>query len=244
MSGPLSERGLSEVKHGQYLAQGNPEDIWGWSSPAGQLRAVRRAELIMRGAALGPNVSALEIGCGTGNFTERFATSGARIIAVDLSPDLLELAHQRNLPGVEFRLQAFEDAEIDGPFDAVIASSVLHHLDLSRAWDKIFQLLKPGGRLSVAEPNMLNPQIYAERHFRSFFPQVSPDETAFVRWQVRRTLERVGFSDISIVPFDWLHPAMPPALIPLVRSIGAVVERLPLVREFSGSLWISARRPQ
>jgi len=57
-----------------------------------------------------------------------------------------------------------------------------------------------------AESNMLNSQIYCERHFRRFFPQVSPDETAFVRTRLRRDLERAGFISVSIQAFDWLHP--------------------------------------
>ena len=240
----MSERAPNEVAHGRFLAEGGAEDLWGWGSPAGRLRAQRRGELIARGARLGPGVSALEIGCGTGLFTEMFAASGAHVIAVDLSPELIELARRRSLPNVELREQAFEDCDADGPFDAIIASSVLHHLDLTQAWTQIFDLLKPGGRLSIAEPNMRNPQIYCERHFRRFFPQVSPDETAFVSGEVRRDLEQVGFRDVSIVPFDWLHPATPQPLIPLVRGIGAVLERTWFVREFSGSLWITAVRPQ
>ena len=244
MSRPLSERAPNEVAHGRFLAEGNPEDTWGWGTPAGRLRAQRRGELIARGAQLGPGVSALEIGCGTGLFTEMFAASGARIIAVDLSPELLDLARRRNLPNVEWREQVFEACDVDGPFDAIVASSVLHHLDLTQAWTKIFNLLKPGGRLSIAEPNMRNPQIYCERHFRQFFPQVSPDETAFVSGEVRRDLEAVGFRDVTVVPFDWLHPGTPKSLIPVVRRIGAVLEHTWGIREFSGSLWITAVRPR
>lgn len=244
MTTPLSERGQSEVAHGRFLAAGGAEDIWGWGSPAGQLRAKRRADLIATGAQLAPGMKALEIGCGTGLFTQRFSESGANIIAVDLSPDLLDIARQRQLPGVDFLLEPFEACGPYGPFDAVIASSVLHHLDLTTAWSQIFGLLRPGGRLSVAEPNMLNPQIYCERHFRRFFPQVSPDETAFVRWRARRELERVGFADVNIVPFDWLHPGTPSPLIPMVRAIGSGLERMWGLREFSGSLWMTATRPR
>jgi 2-polyprenyl-3-methyl-5-hydroxy-6-metoxy-1,4-benzoquinol methylase len=237
-------REQSEIAHGRMLAEGSPEDLWGWGSPAGRLRATRRGELIARGAGLAPGMLALELGCGTGLFTEMFAAFGSRIIAVDLSPDLLAIARRRQLADVEFRLQAFEDSDVDGPFDAVICSSVLHHLDLSRAWPKIFNLLKPGGRLSAAEPNMLNPQIFCERHFRRFFPSVSPDETAFVRGRLQQELARAGFTEIAIVPFDWLHPATPVPLIPAVRRAGTVLERLWPLCEFAGSLSITATRPR
>jgi SAM-dependent methyltransferase len=133
---------------------------------------------------------------------------------------------------------------VEGPFDAVVGSSVLHHLDLTRTWPKIFALLKPGGRMSFAEPNMLNPQIFCERHFRSFFPQVSPDETAFVRWRLRRDLETAGFTAVKIKPFDWLHPATPPALIPAVQRLSRLCEAFWPVCEFAGSLSLSATRPQ
>jgi 2-polyprenyl-3-methyl-5-hydroxy-6-metoxy-1,4-benzoquinol methylase len=242
-SNPARSRTAREVEHGKYLASGVAEDIWGWGTPAGQLRAKRRADLILQGAKIGPSSRVVEIGCGTGLFTERFAQSGARIIALDLSPELLALARQRNLLNVQFLEKSFEDCDVDGPFDAVIGSSVLHHLDQEWVWAKVFNLLRPGGRLSFAEPNMLNPQIYCERHFRSFFPQVSQDETAFVRTHLKRDLERAGFVSVDIQPFDWLHPATPPHLIPTVSRVGKILEAVPLLREFAGSLRIWAARP-
>ena len=125
-----------------------------------------------------------------------------------------------------------------------VRARAVHHLDLEHTWPKLFSLLKPGGRMSFAEPNMLNPQIYCERHFRRFFPQVSPDETAFVRSRLRRDLEKAGFTSLSIQPFDWLHPATPRVLIPTVSKVGKVLEMIWPIREFAGSLCIRAQRPE
>ena len=238
-----TERHLHELEHGKYLA-GSPEEFWGWGTPAGKLRAERRAKLILQGAQIGPSSRVLEIGCGTGLFTEMFAKSGAEISAIDISPDLLRFARERAVPNARFFEGSFEDWDSDGVFDAVIGSSVLHHLDLDRSLPKIFQLLKPGGRMSFAEPNMLNPQIYCERHFRSFFPQVSPDETAFRRTKLRRSLLSARFQSVLIRPFDWLHPATPESLIPAITKIGRVCEALWPISEFAGSLWIVGRRPE
>ena len=235
----------AERAHGKWLVEHDPELQWGWGTPAGKLRAERRAQLIAEGARLAPGMIALEIGCGTGNFTERFVRSGAKILAVDLSPDLLERARARGLPEdrVTFLLSAFEDCAARGPFDAVIGSSVLHHLDCGTAFRQICNLLKPGGWMSFAEPNMLNPQVWTMLHARCLFPRMSPDETAFYRWPLRRRLEAVGFENISITPFDWLHPGIPQSFIKLVKRIERVVERLPLTREMAGSLAIRARKP-
>jgi len=247
VSDGITSRASHEIEHGKKLAMGHPEDIWGWGSPAGQLRAKRRAGIIARGAGLRPGIRALEIGCGTGLFTEMFADSGAQLIAVDISPELLSEARERRLPPdqVQFVERRFEDCDVDGPFDAVIGSSVLHHLDIGTALPRMFDLLKPGGVISFAEPNMLNPQIVVQKNVPWIKERLgdSPDETAFVRWLFDRQLRRAGFTHTLIRPFDWLHPATPQPMIESVRALGRALERLPLVREFAGSLYIRAYSP-
>jgi 2-polyprenyl-3-methyl-5-hydroxy-6-metoxy-1,4-benzoquinol methylase len=178
-------------------------------------------------------------------FTEVFARSGSEILAVDLSPDLLVIARQRCIsnPRVRFLEERFENCSDYGPFDCVIGSSVLHHLDLEMALSSILKLLRPGGRMSFAEPNMLNPQVFMERKFRRFFPYISSDETAFVRSRLLRDMRAQGYEDIKIVPFDWLHPALPASLIPAVSRLGRFLERIWPIREFAGSLAIQAKRP-
>jgi SAM-dependent methyltransferase len=203
--------------------------------------------LILRGAGIRPGSKALEVGCGTGLFTEMFAATGAHILAVDLSEDLLGLARRRELPAdrVSFLARPFEECQVHGLFDAVIGSSVLHHLEVEPSLRKIFDLLSPGGAMSFAEPNMLDPQNAVQKNVPWIKRLLgdSPDETAFLRWRLRSLLERLGFCDVRITPFDWLHPATPRPLIGPVRLLGRVPEKVPLVREFAGSLMIQARRP-
>ena len=237
-----------EIDHGKTLAVRDPETTWGWGTPAGQFRARRRSALIGEGAGLQPGMRVLEIGCGTGLFTEMLARTGCHITAVDVSGELIAKARARGLPEdrVRFLDRSFEDCDAEGPFDAVVGSSVLHHLEIRPALARIYSLLKPGGRFSFAEPNMLNPQIWIERKFsrwRTVFWYISPDETAFTRWDIKRLMEQVGLRDVVVIPFDWLHPATPRALIPLVGGMGACMERTPLVREFAGSLAIRGVRP-
>jgi SAM-dependent methyltransferase len=242
-----SMRAKHEFAHGKRLASGDTEAIWGWGTPAGRIRSKRRADLITKGACLRHGTTALEIGCGTGMFTAMFAENGAKLVAVDISPDLLEKARNRGLAKdrVQFIKMRFEDANLYGPFDAVIGSSVLHHLDVPRALAKIHKLLRPGGYMAFAEPNILNPQVFCERTF-SFLPcfsYVSPDETAFVRWRLRGLLLQTGFDKVEITPFDWLHPATPVSLIGFVRKLGGLLEKIPAICEFAGSLFIKCRRP-
>jgi 2-polyprenyl-3-methyl-5-hydroxy-6-metoxy-1,4-benzoquinol methylase len=236
-----------EITHGKILSHSDPELIWNWNTPAGRLRAKRRANLIINGGRLGPGVCALEVGCGTGMFTEMFANSGAKLTAIDISLDLLNKTQARKLPDrVLFLEKRIEDYDTCASFDAVIGSSVLHHLEIETALKKIYNLLKPGGIMCFAEPNMLNPQIFIERKFRFLLPclwYVSPDETAIVRWKFRDLLIKTGFEKIEIMPFDWLHPATPKPLIRLMSNIGTLLENTPILCEFAGSLYIQCRRP-
>ncbi|MFO0874315.1 MAG: class I SAM-dependent methyltransferase [Phycisphaerales bacterium] len=242
-----TSRAHHEIAHGQWLAANDPESVWGWGTPAGRRRAERRAKLIADAAALGPGVRALEIGCGGGMFTGMFAATGASIVAVDISPELIEIAKRRNLPQdrVRFATTRFEEMDPADPFDAVVGSSVLHHLEVERSLQLMYALLKPGGRLAFAEPNLLNPQVWMERRFRHWdrFKYVSPDETAFVRGPLARLLEATGFVDIAIAPHDWLHPSTPRPLIPAIAGVGRALEFVPGVREIAGSLLIAAQRP-
>lgn len=249
MKEQASPRAEHEIEFGKHLAELDPVSIWGWGTPAGRLRAKRRGQLIAEGARLAPGIRTLEIGCGTGLFTEMFAETGSTIVAVDISPELIELALTRSLPPeqVQFLDKRFEDCDLDGPFDAVVGSSVLHHLEVERSLVKIIELLKPGGRLSFAEPNMLNPQVAVQKNMP--IPWIrqrlgeSPDETAFVRWTLRRMMQKVGFEAIEVDPYDWLHPQTPARFISAVQRLSYGLEKLPLVREFAGSLVIRGRRP-
>jgi len=241
-------RSENEIAHGYKLVKSDPEKVWGWETPAGQLRAIRRAEMIISGAELKPEVRALEIGCGTGLFTEMFARTGAHLVAVDISGELLKFAHARGLTPdrVHFLEKRFEECDIDGPFDAVIGSSILHHLEIKDALFKIYSLLKPGGIMCFTEPNMLNPQILIQKNIPWIKERLgdSPDETAFIRFFFRSLLLKAGFEKEEIKPFDWLHPATPMMLIKYANILSRFLEKMPIIREFAGSLYIKCKRPK
>jgi SAM-dependent methyltransferase len=228
-----------ELVHGAQLAADHPIDRWGWGTPAGQRRAARRGALLGAAAALGPGRRVLELGCGTGLFTAIFAATGCDLTAIEPVPALLAQAEARGIP-VRLLARPLEGCEGLGPFDAIVGSSVLHHLEQPAALHTLHALLRPGGRIAFAEPNRLNPQVWAMFTFRRFWPDVSPDEQAFTRWPMARALAAAGFADVQIRPFDWLHPATPARVIPLVDRLGRLAERAPLVREFAGSLLLTA----
>jgi SAM-dependent methyltransferase len=223
------------------------DQIWNWDSPAGRSRADQRAGLYVLHGALRPGRLALELGCGTGLFLERVARSGATLVGVDLSEQLLARARARvgglsniRIAGVDAHRLPFPRAS----FDAVYGSSVLHHLDLEAALLETRRVLKPGGRIAFTEPNLWNPQVaymYLVGPRQRF--GLSPDEMAFTRSRIRGLLARLGFAEIVVTPFDFLHPALPRAAIGAVARLGRLLEAVPVARSFAGSLLVHATRP-
>lgn len=231
-----------ELQHGRFLAQHGPGEIWNWESPAGKLRWARRVNMLS--SHLKPGMTVLELGCGTGYFTQELVRSGADIVAIDVSPELLEIARTNcSAPNVHYQLEnAYELSYGDGVFDSVVGSSVLHHLEIEKALRDVYRVLKPAGTIFFTEPNMLNPQIAMQKNIPWIKRKLgdSPDETAFFRWPLRRLLEQTGYRDIRIDPFDFLHPKTPIPLIDRVKELGRFLEKMPIVSEFAGSLYIRA----
>ena len=92
----------------------------------------------------------LEVGCGWGEFAARLrAELAAEVVAVDLSPRMVELARGRGLDARVADVQAlpFADAE----FDCVAALWMLYHVrELDRGLAEIARVLRAGGRLVAA----------------------------------------------------------------------------------------------
>ena len=89
----------------------------------------------------------VDVGCGTGDLTERLAREvEAPVAAVDLSPRMAELARGRGLPALNADIERLPFS--DGAFDAVLANRVLYHLpDLDAGLAELARVVRPGGRL-------------------------------------------------------------------------------------------------
>ena len=97
---------------------------------------------------------ALEVGCGTGAFARALAGRSGRVLAVDLSPRMVEVARSRSggHPNVEY---AVADANSwDFPrerFGCVASIATLHQLPLAPTLRKMAGAQRPGGTLLVLD---------------------------------------------------------------------------------------------
>jgi ubiquinone/menaquinone biosynthesis C-methylase UbiE len=100
-------------------------------------------------AGLGAGADVLEVGCGTGQLTERLADLGFSLTAIDIGPSMIAAARNR-LPAVCFRVAPFEDfAAADASFDLIISGAAFHWIDPEVKYRKAAELLRPGGWLAV-----------------------------------------------------------------------------------------------
>jgi SAM-dependent methyltransferase len=98
----------------------------------------------------------LEVGSGPGDFAARVqAEIGAEVVAIDVSPRMVELAREL---GVDARVgDAQELPFADGSFDCAVAAWMLYHVpDLDRALAELARVLRPGGRLVAATNSIEN----------------------------------------------------------------------------------------
>ena len=94
--------------------------------------------------------SALEVGCGKGEFSRRLAQRSDRVLALDLSPEMICIAraHSSHLPNIEFELADVMQRGLPAEsFDCIASIATLHHLPLREILLKIKAALKPGGVL-------------------------------------------------------------------------------------------------
>ena len=98
-----------------------------------------------------------DLGAGEGTLAQLLAQRAEQVIAVDLSPKMVEfgqaLARRNGLTNLEYRLGDIEDPPITGQsLDLAILSQALHHAQHpQRALDAAFRILKPGGRIIVLD---------------------------------------------------------------------------------------------
>jgi len=93
----------------------------------------------------------LDAGCGAGQDSAWLATRGATVVAVDVSPAMVDLARRRSRDGTPFEVRhcdSEETGEDDESFDAVLSSmEIMHHSSLDATIAEYSRLLRVGGSL-------------------------------------------------------------------------------------------------
>jgi len=223
-------------------------------SKALEIRTARRCDYIDSQITKRPGVSILEIGCGTGELSYLLAkkTDGS-VFGTDLCLPFIEAAQKNySLKNLEFAIFDFNDAKnnkysfFDKKFDYIVGNGILHHLyyDLDKTLESLSSLLKSGGKIIFLEPNLLNPYCFLIFKFKLLrkLAKLEPAEMAFTKQFISEKLEKHNFNDISVNYKDFLLPNTPSFLIKPVILLGDLLERTPLFRTLSQSIYIMAKK--
>ena len=120
------------------LYEGNHAFVWEYGESLLELLVPKAGERI------------LDLGCGTGQLTEKIAESGAFVYGIDSSLSMISTA-KVNYPHINFAAADARSFQVEYPLDAVFSNAVLHWIKQpDAAIDCVAKALKPGGRF-VAE---------------------------------------------------------------------------------------------
>jgi SAM-dependent methyltransferase len=148
----------------------------------------------------------LDLGSGAGIdcfLAARRVGPGGRVIGVDMTPDMLDLARNNAAEGgfdnVEFREGTIEEMPVkDGEVDVIISNCVINlSPDKPRVFREAFRVLRPGGRIMVSDLVLMGelPDDVKD----SVYEYVSCIAGASQREDYLRYIEEAGFVDVRVV---------------------------------------------
>lgn len=148
---PTGHEGLKTLKYDPELLQALPAEVAASYCGVGN-------PFTLGPIHEGDNV--LDVGCGAGVdtlFSSMMAGSPGKVVGIDLTPAMLKRA-KKNLSKTDLKNVVFKEGSVenlpfpDEAFDVVTSNGALNLVpDKARAFGEIYRVLKPGGRLMVAD---------------------------------------------------------------------------------------------
>lgn len=149
------------------------------------------AEALLR---LMPPMVIADLGSGEGAFALLLAERAKKVIAVDTSAKMIEVAREQALrhgiENVEYRLGDMEEVPIDdASVDLVFFSQSLHHaLHPERAVHEAWRILSPGGRIVILD--------LVKHRFEEARELYADEWLGFSESEIEAMLERTGFTQV------------------------------------------------
>lgn len=181
----------------------------------------------------------LDFGCGAGKSSVLLARRNAKVIAMDISEPIMQVARERLIKNDIFNSVSFINASAhniplaDESVDLVFGIAILHHLHLQLVSREVFRILKKGGRAIFQEP-VRNSKVI--KLLRGLIPYQAEDVSPFERPLTDEELADFGhgFSQYRTkaftLPYINLAGILPVAnrfMNPLQKFDGAVLRKFP-----------------
>jgi SAM-dependent methyltransferase len=173
--------------------------------------------------------SVLEVGCGTGQLLA--ALKPSRGVGLDLSPRMVEVARRRS-PHIEFHVgdvERFDTAALGGPFDFVVMSDVLGHLDdVWLALRRLRDVCTPATRLIITTHNATWEPILSVAEALRLKMRTGP--TSWLGQDDVANLLELNHFEVVSHGTTLLFPLRVPLLSPLLNGL---IGKLPLIRSLN-----------
>jgi 2-polyprenyl-3-methyl-5-hydroxy-6-metoxy-1,4-benzoquinol methylase len=93
----------------------------------------------------------LDVGCGDGILAQQLSDLVGHVTGIDKDASVIKLARQAtDASNVSFVIGDFLAFEFeDGPFDAIVSNTALHHMDVAEALERMKELVRPGGTVAI-----------------------------------------------------------------------------------------------
>jgi trans-aconitate 2-methyltransferase len=211
------------------------------------------SEVVARLEGIAPDATVLDVGCGTGRVTEALLAlvPRGRVLALDASVDMVELARGRLGDRAQVWCQDVLDLELEEPVDAIVSTATLHWVtDHDRLWARLARALRPGGVLEVQCGGKGNIDRVREV-IEAVARDVAPELVGWSPWvfagpqETERRLRAAGFTNARC----WLQerPTHPEDVDAFVQTsiLPAHLARLPVERRerFAAAVVARVRLP-
>ena len=171
----------------------NEYDKW-YQTPLGKQIDEWEKQLFLRHLKKLKTKNILEIGAGTGHWTNFFSANNFSVTSIDIAGKMLEKAKQKNIAGATFIEASAEDLPFENEsVDNVVAVTALEFVkNQHKAIEEIYRVLKPGGYFIVGSLNALG-SLQNERQNDPVFKNAQ----YFTRKLLYEKLEKFGLPNIE-----------------------------------------------
>ena len=152
----------------------------------------------------------LDVGCGTGALLEklRHAFPDAVLHGIDISPNMLAIARNKNIPDVVLNEGDAENLPYDnGSFDMITCCSSFHHYpNPQKAIAEFRRVVRPGGNLIICDMDLPDIARMFANHILFRFQQKG-DVHVYTHNEIKVLLRSQGWTQCRverITPVEWL----------------------------------------
>ncbi|MHC4945685.1 MAG: class I SAM-dependent methyltransferase [Planctomycetota bacterium] len=226
-----------------------------------------RNEIILELLEGAEEMEVLDLGCGTGVMIDALAARFGTILGLDASLEMMSGVDRT--PRMKLKKPVhliMGDVEslpfAEGAMDRIVCRSILHHAEsVDKALAEVYRVLKPGGRVAIAEPMNDNPLLrlarWIVRHGKSY-GKIHTIDKGFVTPDLMKRIRNAGLVPDREVRYGFFayplcdNPDLVPVLVycpfresiaRFLRSVDRGLAKIPGIRRLSWYAIWGARRP-